>query len=197
MLKVAITGNIAAGKSEVETLLREQGYKVFDSDVIAHDITSKDEKLIVEIKNLFKGYDILDKNAAISRPKLGKLVFSNKELLVELESIIHPAIKERIKDIFLNNPNEKVIFVAVPLLFEKNFRSLFDKVILVLADEKRRLDRLLKRSSYDIEHAKSRIKSQLPQEKKIPLCDFLIENNHDLDYLKPQVDLILKKLKLI
>lgn len=194
MLKVAITGNIASGKSELEKLLQQKGYKVFDTDEISHDLTANDAEVISRIKKIFKNHDILSQDGEISRPKLGKLVFSDKNLLAKIESILHPAIKYRIERIFDEWQSEKVIFVSVPLLFEKKFDVMFDKVILVTADEDKRLSRLLKRSNYDINHARSRIQSQITQEEKISLSDYLIDNNSKIEDLEPQLELILSKL---
>ena len=76
MLKVAITGNIASGKSEVEKMLLNMGFKVADTDKINHFILISDYSAILEIKNAFKDEDILDEGGSISREKLGKVVFS-------------------------------------------------------------------------------------------------------------------------
>ena len=106
MAKIAITGNIASGKSVVESFLKARGFEVFDTDKIAHQFLLSLE----EVKNAFAEFDVFE-DGQISRKKLGALVFRNKELLLCLESIIHP----KIKDFIINLPDG--VFVSVPQLF--------------------------------------------------------------------------------
>ena len=183
MIKVAITGNIASGKSEAEKILKEKGYKVFDTDEIAHEILESSS----EILDTFKNYDILD-NENISRQKLGKLVFNNIELKQKLESIIHPLVKKNIKQIFETYKNEKYVFISIPLLFEANMQDLFDKIIFIYCDDEIRLKRLMKRNNLSIEDAKQRMSSQESQNEKIKKCDYVIKNESTIDNLKIEID---------
>ena len=96
MISFAIVGNIASGKSTVENILQEKGYKVFDTDIIAHEVLND---FAEEIINQFDGHDISE-NGKVSREKLGKIVFNDKKLKEKLEYIVHPEIKNRIKSIF-------------------------------------------------------------------------------------------------
>lgn len=194
MLKVAITGNIAAGKSELEKLLIKKGYMVVDTDKITHDILEKDEQTIENIKTYFEDYDILEDDGTISRRKLGDVVFPNKALKYKLETILHPLIRDRVKKYFSQFEKLPIIFVSVPLLFESGFQHLFDKIILVASDENLRLARLIKRNEYTFDQAKARIRSQMPQDEKIELSDFVIYNNTSLANVQFQLDLVLKKL---
>ena len=125
MLKIAITGNIASGKSTVEKLIEDNGYKVYDTDKIAHKILENS----AEVKEAF---------GTTNRKEIAKIVFTNPEKLQILESIIHPKVKEEILKIF--NTNENIIFISVPQLFETGFNHLFDKIIFVTADENIRKD---------------------------------------------------------
>ena len=92
MLKIAITGNIASGKSIVEKFLRESGYAVFDTDNMAHKIVAASE----EVKCTFKNYDILS-DGIVDRKKLANVVFSDKKELKKLENIVHPLVKREIE----------------------------------------------------------------------------------------------------
>lgn len=194
MLKVAITGNIAAGKSEFEKLLIKRGYMVVDTDKVAHDLLENDKNIIDEIKSYFDGYDILNDDGSISRTKLGVVVFSNNALKYKLESMLHPLIRERIKKYFEQFEKLPIIFVSVPLLFETGFQRMFDKVILIASDENLRLQRLVKRNEFTFDHAKARIRSQMSQEEKIEMSDFVVYNNTSLANMEFQLNLILKKL---
>lgn len=196
MIKVAIVGNIASGKSQVEKILLDFGYKVIDTDKIGHQLLENDIKTISEIKANFLGDDIfLDEK--ISRDKLGKVVFSDTVKKQKLEYILHRKIYEKVEDFFNENYSEKLVFVAIPLLFETNQEKTFDKRIFISADEKLRMKRLIERNNYSEEYAKKRIDSQAGEEEKIKKSDFVIYNNSDLKSLKQQVEDILNSLRWV
>ena len=121
MLKVAITGNIAAGKSQVEAILAKE-FPVYDADKIAHKFLGD-----------------------VDRKALGEKVFKDPEARKKLEEYIHPKVKQEILEIF-GAPHD-IVFVSVPLLFEANFDKMFDKILFVAADDNLRLERLMKRNN--------------------------------------------------
>lgn len=191
MISFAIVGNIASGKSTVENILQEKGYKVFDTDIIAHEVLND---FAEEIINQFDGHDISE-NGKVSREKLGKIVFNDKKLKEKLENIVHPEIKNRIKSIFKKNKNEKYVFVSIPLLFEIGWGNLFDKILFIKTEDDIRLKRLMQRNKFTQEEALSRIKSQLPQEKKAKKADFVIENNSSIDVLQKYIERFIIQLE--
>ncbi len=191
MISIAIVGNIASGKSTVENVLRKKGYKVFDSDIIAHEVL---DDLSEKILEAFKDYDISE-NGRISRQKLGALVFDDKNLKEKLENIVHPEIKDRLKKIFEENKLEKYIFVSIPLLFEVGWRNLFDKILFIYTEDKIRLNRLMQRNNFTKDEALARIKSQLPQEEKVKVSDFIINNNHSIDVLQKYIERFIIQLE--
>lgn len=175
--KVAITGNIASGKSQVEKVLAEN-FPVYDTDKIAHQILD-------ELDGFF-GYDVLT-DGKIDRQKLGRLVFENKELKQKLERIIHPKVKEKILELFEKHQNDKLIFISVPLLFEAGFEGLFDEILFISVDESIQLERLMSRNNLTKKEALSRINSQQKQEEKIKKSDYIINNNGSIEELKKLV----------
>ena len=185
VIKIAITGNIASGKSQVEKSLEGLGYTVYDSDKIAHAVLDG-------IKD-FYGYDVFT-DGKIDRAKLGCLVFNIPDLRKKLEQLTHPKIKAEILALFEKHKNEKYIFVSVPLLYEAGFESIFDKVILVSVDKNIQLQRLIKRNNFTEEEAQKRISAQMSQQEKIKRADFVIENNSSFEALDEQVKCILNKL---
>ena len=191
MISIAIVGNIASGKSTVENVLRKKGYKVFDSDIIAHEVL---DDLSEKILEAFNDYDISE-NGRISRQKLGALVFNDKNLKEKLENIVHPEIKDRLKKIFEENKLEKYIFVSIPLLFEVGWRNLFDKILFIYTEDKIRLNRLMQRNNFTKDEALARIKSQLPQEEKVKVSDFIINNNHSIDVLQKYIERFIIQLE--
>ena len=120
MSKVAITGNIASGKSQVEKILISMGYKVADTDKINHFILASDIKTINKIKESFKEDDILDESGKISREKLGKIVFSVGWKKIKLEEILHKEIYNKLEEFYKENSDKNIVFVSIPLLFETN-----------------------------------------------------------------------------
>lgn len=171
MLKVAIVGNIASGKTTVENILRDNGYKIFDTDIIAHEILANSN----DVKKTFGTQD---------RKELAKIVFADTEKLKTLESIIHPQVKSKLLEIF--NKDYGVVFVSVPQLFEAGFETLFDKTIYITADPEIRKKRLMERNSLTSEEAQIRINAQDEADKK-DKCDFVIENNGNLKELEAKV----------
>lgn len=187
MLKVGITGNIAAGKSTVEEFLKAKGHKVLNTDDIAHDLLL-DEHVKQEIIKTFKRRDIMEKGE-LSRPKLGKIIFAHEDERKKLEGILHPLIREAIQHYFsAQESREKIVFVSVPLMFEAKFENLFDEILLVYADDDIRIKRLIERNDLSEEMAKNRLGLQMSQDKKKPLVAHIIFNNSSLDELEMQVD---------
>ena len=174
MLKIAITGNIAAGKSEVEKIISEN-YPVYDADKIAHKFLGN-----------------------VDRRALGEKVFNDPIARKELENFIHPKVKDEIIRIFEEHESQadktKAVFVSIPLLFETGFDKLFDKVLFVQCNDDIRLEHLMKRNNFTKEQALARMNSQMPQEEKIAKSDYVIYNNSSLDELKKQVTKFIDEL---
>lgn len=191
MIKFALCGNIASGKSTVQKLLENQGYIVLDTDKVAHELlTVNNSELFLE----FKKFDVFE-NGEFSREKLGKLVFTNKEIKQKLENILHPQIREKIKEFFEQNQNEKYLFVGIPLLFEANMTDLFDKIIFIYADDDIRLKRLLLRNGYSVDYAKARLNSQMRQEEKTQKSDYVINNNGSIEELYKNLFKLLEQIR--
>lgn len=193
MIKVAITGNIASGKSQIENILSSQGFKVIDCDKVNHKLLSENIEVINQIKYEF-GENILTSDNSISKQKLSEIIFNSAEKKKKLENILHKKILEQINTFFDKNKNEKIVFVSAALLFEANWQNYFDKIIFVSADEKIRLQRLIARNTLTKEQALKRIKSQLKEQEKIQKSDFVVYNNTDLINLKKSVLNIIKNL---
>ena len=190
MIKIALTGNIASGKSTVQGILEKKGYKVFDTDDAAHILLDT----MPEIKEVFKGYDILNSDGLVNRGQLGRIVFSAPELKKKLENIMHPAIKNKILEFFEQNKSERAVFVGIPLLFESDMRDIFDKAVLIYTDDFTRKERLILRNNYTPEYAELRMKAQIPQDEKKLLCDDIIFNNGTLSDLENSVEEFLHRV---
>ena len=196
MIKLGITGSIATGKTLVESFLQEEGIATLDADSIVHQLFECNKRVIKQVFEFFESYglDIKDEQGNISRKKIGKIVFSDKEKLRELEKIVHPRVREKILEFFGQNQDKLVVAVIVPVLFEAGMQGMFDFVIVVITDENIQIQRLMERNNFTEEEALLRIKSQMPQEEKIKQADFVINNSYDAENARLQLQEILRKI---
>lgn len=188
MLKVAITGNIASGKSLFESFLKNLGFKVLCLDNVTH--------LLYENSDVLKDF-LLKKFNTISRAEISKKVFKNPSLKSELEKAIYPLILDEMEKFFIENKSEKYVFVSAAVLFEAGFKQYFDKIIFIKADENIRLQRLMDRNNLSKDEAKIRIKSQKPEDEKIKLSDFVIDNSGTVLELENAANAFISKLSAL
>lgn len=182
---IGLTGGIASGKSTVSKYLAEKGYKIYDADKIAKDISEK--KSVQEEIILTFGNKIVDKNKNVDRKKLKEIVFENKNELKKLNDIIHPKVIEFYKELKEKNTDEIIIF-DVPLLFESGIDKFCDKILVVISDYEIQLNRIVERDKIDRDLASKIIKSQISNEKRIKRADIVIENNSSLEDLYEKVE---------
>ena len=182
MIKIAICGNIASGKSESKKILESLGYPVLDTDAVAHNLL----EINTEIPEKFSQYNIFE-NGKISRKKLGELIFSSDSLKKQLENILHPLIKNEILKFFSKNENYKYVFVEIPLVYEAEMTDIFDKIILIYTDDNIRQNRLIKRNHYTKEYAKIRMNAQMSQDEKAKRADIVIYNNQTIEHLQKEI----------
>lgn len=192
MKKIAICGNIASGKTTVQKFLEGKGYKVLDTDEVSHELLTIKNK---ELFEAFKHLDVFDDSGEFSRYKVGQLIFSNEEYRKKIAEIMHPQITREIEKFFDENKSEELLFVGIPLLFEANMQGMFDKILFVYTDDDIRLKRLLARNNYTLTHAKARMNSQMTQEKKIQMSDYIINNNGDLEELYKNLFKLLEQIR--
>jgi len=191
MLKIALTGNIAAGKSLVENQFQSFGIDVIDADKIAHEVLGEKIQLLQK----FFGEEII-KQGQISREKLAQIVFSDSKKKQKLEKIIHPEVRKRIAEFC---EGKDIAIASIPLLFEVSWESDFDCVILVISKDNLRLKRLMERNNLTKEQAKTRINAQMSQGDKIKKADFVIDNNgsreETFEQVKQIYDILNRKLE--
>ena len=195
MIKIAITGNIGSGKSTVTKIIRELGFKVFDSDKEVKKALTK-EDLIYQIRKEFKSKipDLIKRNT-IDKAKLGEFVFSNPDELRKLEQIVHPKVWASKEKFFEKNCNEPAVFLDIPLLFEKKLQNKFDFIILTRVSQEVQKKRVLKRKNMTnakFNHIrKTQIDSSGVEEKFVSL---VINMEDDIKIVEKKVKNFLKKI---
>lgn len=190
---VGLTGGIASGKSTVSNFFRALGVKIVDADLVAKQISEKEE-IIKGIIEIF-GADILDENREISRVKLREKAFKNKELLGKLNLLIHPRVIDYFEQSKKNTPEEEIVIFDVPLLYEAHMDRLCDKIIVVGVGKELQIERIMLRDGSSREIAEKIISSQMSLEDKMKRADIVIMNEAGLEELKERVISVYKKLK--
>lgn len=191
---LGLTGGIASGKSTVSAYLAQNGALIIDADLIARQVVAKKSSGLKQIVAKF-GEEILTASGELDRKKLGKLVFSNKDLLKALTDITGPLIRaEILREIeAAKKAQVKLVVLDIPLLFETGYQTLCDKVMVVTIPSKLQLERVMKRDNLSAAEARKRIANQLPASKRNELADVLIDNSKSVAETYQQV---LKWLKI-
>lgn len=186
---------MGSGKSAVANYLRSKQYVVIDADQIAHEVLAPQSPGALRVVQTF-GQDMLKQDGSLDRKKMAELVFSNPEKLSQLENIVHPLIRQKVQEVrrHFAGQGHRILFYDVPLLYEKRMQDQFDKVVLVVADDALRMQRLQKRDGHSSEHIQKRIAAQLPLAEKRKWADFVIDNNGDLKSLESQIEDVLQQL---
>ena len=198
-LLVGLTGGMGSGKTLASSFFHELGAHIIDADLICRKLVEPGQPALQEITDYF-GKLIIDKSGNLNRNKLGQLVFCDSKKREKIENILHPKVfkveKLNYKAICKINPKALVIVDAALLIESANYKEM-DKVILINADEKIRIPRILSRGKWNHEEIVARLKSQMPNEEKIKYADFVLENSKDKTYLKEQVKNLYTKLCLL
>lgn len=220
MLRVGLTGGLGSGKTTAAKFFALQGVHILEADGIGRELMEPGQPVYRQILAHFLQYPdaplLLLADGAIDRPALARYVFSTHRV-AELDRIVHPAViaeqQRRMNALFSQDPSA-IALVESALIFEADRAGTvpglcerFDKIILVTAPEAMRLARYTSRASKgrslsnEEKHAlqedgRRRIASQIPDDEKIPLCDFIIENSGSMESLRMRVEDIVQELRI-
>jgi dephospho-CoA kinase len=195
MLRVALTGGIATGKSYVLDRLRRRGVPCLDADALVHGIEAAGTESTKEIAARF-GLDVIAADGSVDRRKLGSIVFADESARRDLEAIVHPAVYRAIAAglrAFELTEKPELAVVDVPLLFESGHASNFDKVIATVCPIEMQMARLLERGVSELE-ARQRLAAQLPSAEKAARADFVVRTDGSFADTDRQVDEVLRVL---
>jgi dephospho-CoA kinase len=195
MLKVGLTGNIAAGKSAVADVWRAMGATVVDADELARRAVEPGTPAHAAIAREW-GTWVLEDGGALDRAALRQIVFADPDARARLEGIVHPAVAA-LRDGEYREAQargEKLIVADIPLLFEVGMADDFDVVVLVDAPEEVRLRRIVADRGLDEDEARRMIAAQMPSELKRARADVTIANTGTLGDLQDRARDVWKQL---
>jgi len=203
MLRAGLTGGLGSGKTTVAAMFRSLGAHVIEADAVGRELMSPGQAVYRDIVQHF-GPEVVNADGTLNRRLLADLSFRQKRL-PELNRIVHPPViaaqQEWAERIFADDPNA-VVIVESALIFEADaqgtapgWRKRFDRIILVTVPDEMKIARYLARMANsatpqkDLEtDARARLAAQIPDEQKIPQCDYVIRNDGTLDETREQVN---------
>jgi dephospho-CoA kinase len=190
MKLIGLTGGIGSGKSTVADMFKTLGIPVYDSDFRAKMLMHLDEDLKKKISALL-GPEAYDDNHELNRTWIASQVFSSPTLLQHLNAIVHPAVHEDLKKWAAEEPQLSAPYLIQEsaILFEEELTQRLKAVILVVAPEDVRIDRVVRRDNIPPEQVLQRMKNQWPDEDKIPLSDFIIYNDGTRSLIEQVMDI--------
>ena len=189
---IGLTGSIASGKSTIATILKDLGLPIVDADIVARKVVEVGSPTLEKIAATF-GDNVLLPTGEMDRAKVGAIIFNDEQKRLQLNSIIHPAIREemiRQRDAYV--ADGKHVVMDIPLLFESKLQHFVEKILVVTVSPEVQLQRLMDRNQLSIEEAQARISSQLPLKEKEAGADAVIYNNGTIEQSKQQLLNILR-----
>ena len=196
VMVIGLTGQTGSGKTTACRIFRENGFAVINADGVARTIMETGSTCLREVAECF-GTHIIREDGSLDRQKLADIVFNNPSKLELLNSITYPYITSQILTLIRENSSngKKLILLDAPTLFESRADDFCEIIILVIADEEIRLQRIMERDSLTEEQARSRMNSQHTEKFFVDNSDFIIKNNKDMEGLDDIVGEMSDKIK--
>jgi dephospho-CoA kinase len=182
---IGLTGNIATGKSVVRKMLEHLGAYGIDADVLSHRAIMKGSPGFQPVVDTFGNW-VLGLNGEIDRSKLGDLVFKSPDAMMQLETIIHPLVRQAL-DVLVNRTNNRIVVIEAIKLLESEMHELCDQVWVTMSSTDLQLERLMEKRGMTRREAEDRVNAQLPATAKLTKADVVIENNGSFEKTWKQV----------
>jgi dephospho-CoA kinase len=186
VLRVGLTGGIGAGKSEVSKRLAAYGAVLIDADLIAREVVAPGTDGLAEVVEAF-GAGVLGPDGALDRVALGDIVFADRDKLARLNSIVHPRVGERMRDLEDTAGPGSVIVHDVPLIAENGLAGNYDLVVVVDVPPRIQLERLVRLRGMSRDQAQTRIAAQASREQRLAIASIVLDNSGSLAELDRQV----------
>jgi dephospho-CoA kinase len=194
MLRVGLTGGIGAGKSEVSKRLAAYGAVIIDADLIAREVVAPGTDGLAEIVEAF-GPSVLGPDGALDRERLGNAVFADKQKLATLNSIVHPRVGARMRELEEATGPGSVVVHDVPLIAENGLADAYDLVVVVDVPPRAQLDRLVRLRGMSRDQAEARIGAQASREQRLAIAGIVVDNSSSLAELDRQVGELWSELR--
>ena len=175
MLKIGLTGGIGCGKSTAVKRFRELGIPVIEADLISREVVAGGQPALQEIASTFGTQALLD-DGTLNRPWLRQTVFGDAVRLAQLEAILHPRIKQAILHGIASCHNAPYVIVDIPLLLEKGYKGLFDRILIIDCLPSQQLQRVKLRDGSDESLIQSIMQTQIVREQRLREADDILEN---------------------
>ena len=182
MLRVGLTGGIAAGKSLAARTLQELGALVIDSDALAREVVEPGTDGLAAVVDAF-GSGMLDGEGRLDRPALAAVVFSDADKRNTLNSIVHPRVRARAAELEEQAPAGTVVVHDIPLLVETGQHRNFDFVLVIDAPEEERIRRMAADRGMSEEAARARIAAQAGTAERAAAADVVLVNDGTAEQL--------------
>jgi len=193
MRRIGLTGGIGSGKSTVASMFSAFGVPVLDLDRLGHTVTAAGSEGLRHLVQVFGAW-ILHADGSLHRKALADYCFADADRTAQLNSIVHPLIWQQ-EAAWLSRQHSRYAMIEASVLLESGGASRMDQVVVVLADESIRLQRVLKRGRHDAALFRQIIDRQCDDATRRRLADYLIDNNGDLASLRKQVQLLHEQLQ--
>jgi dephospho-CoA kinase len=195
LLRVALTGGIATGKSYVRARVAGHGIPTLDADTLARDAVAPGSSGLAEAVARF-GERILAPDGGLDRKALAATVFADPQARADLEAIVHPRVREATGTWLdrLAVAGESLAIVDIPLLFEAGRDRDFDRVIVTSCPRSQQVARVVERDGLTPSQADARIDAQLPTDEKVRRADFVIDTGGTYGDTNRQIDRVVEKL---
>jgi dephospho-CoA kinase len=187
MMRAALTGGIATGKSFCLGRFAALGAAVIDADVLAREAVAPGSAGLTAIMERF-GAALIRSDGSLDRPALGRIVFRDPTARAQLEAIVHPEVYRRITAWLANLPHRtRVAMADIPLLFETGHEHDFERVVVAACDPEEQVRRVMARDSLSRAEARARVASQWPIEEKARRADYVIRTDGSFAQTDAQV----------
>ncbi len=195
MIRVAVTGGIACGKSLVASMMEAAGVPICDADAVSHKLIKPGTDGYRDVVNAF-GTNILAGDGTIDRRLLGAIVFEDVTRRQRLNALLHPAVRLEIEHWLRQREQDgvRLAVAVIPLLFEADMAAGWDAVVCVACQPQAQMARLCERGLDDAA-CRARLEAQMPLVKKIKRSDFTIWNDGSQDELSESVRQLLKAIE--
>ena len=186
MFTVALTGGVASGKSTVERLFASRGIEIVDADHVAREVVAAGTAGLADIVEIF-GTDVLSADGSLDRRAMRERVFADERARRQLEAIIHPRVREVLRQ-RASEVHSAYGMLVIPLLVESGDYAWVNRVLVVDVPREVQRERLLKRDGISRELAEAMLNAQASREQRLGVADDVIDNSADLESLDAAVE---------